>query len=52
MAKKTELSSNGTSFHNVTLKTIPQKLIDLFPDSFVLPKYGGKLNLIFTLGIF
>ena len=36
MARLTDKSPNGTSFHNVTITTTPQKLIDALGE----PQYG------------
>ena len=50
MAKHTNQSSSGTSFYGVGFSATPQKLIDLFPDSFHMQNDGeDKTNFDFTL---
>jgi len=50
MAKHTNQSSSGTSFYGVVFSTTPQKLIDLFPNSFYSQNDGSdKTNFDFTL---
>lgn len=50
MAKFTKQSANGTSFHGVVFSATPQKLIDLFPNSFYNQNDGeDKSNFDFTL---
>jgi hypothetical protein len=50
MAKHTNQSGGGTSFHGVEFSATPQKLIDLFPNSFYNQNDGeDKSNFDFTL---
>jgi hypothetical protein len=50
MAKETNKSSNGTSFHNTTIKTTVGKLKELFPNSYYEQNDGrDKTNFDFTL---
>lgn len=50
MAKETKLSIAGTSFHGITITTTPQKLIDLFPNTYYEGNSGqNKTNFDFTL---
>ena len=48
MAKKTNKSPSGTSFHGTTIVTTPETLKKLFPESFI-EDVGGKTNLDFIL---
>lgn len=50
MAKFTDKSASGTSFHFVELEATPQQLIDLFPNSYYNRNDGSdKVNIEFTL---
>ena len=50
MAKHTEKSGGGTSFHSVVFSATPQQLVDLFPDSYNEQNDGeDKTNFDFTL---
>lgn len=50
MAKHTEKSGSGTSFHSVVLSATPRQLIDLFPNSYHSNNDGrDKVNFDFTL---
>ena len=50
MAKHTEKTASGTSFHSVVLSATPKQLIDLFPNSFHAQNDGmDKVNFDFTL---
>jgi hypothetical protein len=50
MAKHTEKSGSGTSFHSVVLSATPQQLVDLFPNSYHNNNDGSdKVNFDFTL---
>ena len=50
MAKHTNQSGSGTSFHGVVFSATPQQLIDLFPDSYNEQNDGeDKVNFDFTL---
>lgn len=50
MAKPTEKSPNNTSFFGEHIQTTPNKLMKLFPDSYVFENSGeDKTNIEFTL---
>ena len=50
MAKHTNQSGGGTSFHGVVFSATPQQLVDLFPDSYNEQNDGeDKTNFDFTL---
>jgi len=49
MAKHTEKSGSGTSFHSVVFSATPQQLVDLFIPSNEQNDGGDKTNFDFTL---
>jgi len=50
MAKHTEKSGSGTSFHGVEFSATPKQLVDLFPNSYHCNNDGSdKVNFDFTL---
>lgn len=50
MAKHTNKSAVGTSYHGIEFSATPQQLIDLFPDSYHACNNGmDKVNFDFTL---